>query len=136
MSNGIAWGQVVHYDGSQAWGIAPDLQTVYLGKETDVKAAVSNEKLTYGDPIIDGIISLERQLQRKGNKNGNIETRPVNQQRTIRTRGIRVRPVNNSEYKPVRTGHTKTRQRIPGGKVESPEPSVFGQLRLGLDEEK
>lgn len=59
------YGHVMQYNDGKAWGVASDGSTVYCGKESDVKAAIANPKLKCGDPTIDGIIALERQLIEK-----------------------------------------------------------------------
>ena len=56
------WGEIIYYLDGWAWGIDANGTTVCLGRETAVKAAIANPKQVSGDPVIDAIIDLERQL--------------------------------------------------------------------------
>ena len=131
----IHHGLIYCLDG-KAWGINTDGQSVVLGKIADAEAYLKS-----GDSagLSDGAIEIldrikEYEVKQYGERAE--ENRPVNHQRVIGTRGVRARPANHAEYKPVRTRQAKAKQGIPGGKVEPPKPRVFGQLSLGLDETK
>ena len=65
MSKQENWGEVIHFLDGKCWGIAPNLKSVCLGNETEVREMLSNPEKRTGNEVIDGIISLEIQLRKE-----------------------------------------------------------------------
>ncbi|MFH1925761.1 MAG: hypothetical protein ABIK32_04640 [Chloroflexota bacterium] len=107
-----SWGQIIQYDNGQAWGIASDLRTVYLGLEADVRAAIDNPELKCGEPIIDGIIDKERELKRSEGyeaRNAAVRTLSSRKLRTIKSHNKRIRFTTAAKHKPFNTRQLKAR---------------------------
>lgn len=56
--NSYSEGNQITFCDGKAWGVAPDLSTIYLGKETDILDALKNNKLT-GNKTVDNILTME-----------------------------------------------------------------------------
>ncbi len=82
-----SWGEVVQYLDGWAWGVDIELNTVCLGKEDAVKAAIANPKLHCSITAIDQVIELEREIikqeseadgrQPKLKRPGDFRSRPI-----------------------------------------------------------
>ena len=59
-------GQVIQFIGGSTWGVTPEGKTVYVGTEEDVRVVLANPKKHLRNPVLAGIISLERQLLKQG----------------------------------------------------------------------
>ena len=66
-----SWGEVLYYLDGLCYGIAPDGQTVCLGKEADIKEMLANPTKCSINPLVNDIIDLERELiKQKENEDG------------------------------------------------------------------
>ena len=108
-------GQIYFLDG-QAWGLNKELESICLGTEVAVRAALDNPKLKCGSPEIDGVIALEREVLRKEKESygkrpeGNVNLRAS---KSSRPDSKRVRPMSTSRRIRNYTGQSKARKRTP-----------------------
>ena len=58
-------GGQIFFCGDKAWGVAPDLRTICLGKEAEITDALENNKAT-GNKTIDNILAME--INNRGNE--------------------------------------------------------------------
>ena len=61
------WGEIVYFLDRWCFGIAPDLRTICLGKETEVKEMLVNPEKQSPNLIVNEILDTERNLREEIN---------------------------------------------------------------------
>ena len=109
-------GDQIHFLDGQAWGLNKELESICLGTEVAVRAALDNPKLKCGDLEVDGVIALEREVLRKEKESygkrpeGNVNLRAS---KSSRPDNKRIRPMSTSRRIRNYTGQPKARKRTP-----------------------
>ncbi|MFC1987761.1 hypothetical protein ACFLVH_04380 [Chloroflexota bacterium] len=86
-----SWGEVIQYLDGLCFGIAPNGQTICLGKEAEIKEILADPGKRSINSVINEILELERELQAKeSNTDGNSEHRT---RKTSLERGRFTRPL-------------------------------------------
>ena len=88
-------GQVYFLDG-YAWGLNPKLETICLGTAQAVRVAIADPALKCGDPDIDGVVNMERELKREEREQ--YGRRPEG---TVKLRASKLRKPGNKRVRPL-----------------------------------
>ena len=96
---------VIQYLDGWGWGVDADLQTICLGREDTVRAALANPKLRSSDPAIDQVIELEREIIAKESEtNGR-------QPKLKRPSDVRSRPIGAFQHREANARRAAPRKR-------------------------
>ncbi len=95
------WGYALQHLDGFTWGITETGETVCLGNEQAVKAALGNPKLHSCIEEIDHCIDLERKLIREENENNGqpADIKHANTFRAIKARNQRNRPATPAKHR-------------------------------------
>lgn len=118
----------IFFTGGQGFGVTLELRTICLGAETEIIAFLNGG--TYPDNISPSAkTELDRVKQIKGEmerESGNTTVKSTTKQRAVKSSGIRARPSNNSQHKPINTRQITPRKKIPHRKTGA-KPGISGK---------
>lgn len=122
-----AWEEVLHFNDGNAFGVAPDGRTVCLGTETDIREMLADPTKRTGNPVIDGIIDLERELTKERESDSGQPT-DINAKYTARKPGItdhkRIRPGRHVGHKQPNVGRPAKKQGLSLQNAKPEQPGI------------